>query len=207
MLPELISLYRQTLQLWMANYHVIPEDLSPWGIPNLTRTEIQDHLQSQITLLEIIANEGRPINAFLKRQIPNLIQTLHNIHSWFQQLPGNPPGMTQNIVNHLEAIKNTLSQHGLYAAWGGDPFLEDKILKLRSLEESVQTAQTSIDQAVTSRNQLDQLVANASRIRQQLDADMGLLGNHREDSTNFLSQIASARDEVDRWKIDLQKTT
>ena len=174
---------------WNSNAMLaLPEDLSAYGIPGLTKTAIANSFPMIVTRLNNIKKIP------LEQNNPFLIQTItQNFPTWTGPLEtwiASPQSYIPNILSHLNAMWSQLN------TFSGEPSAEE-LKKLTSEIKRLQSEATALLKLNTNLNkrkdELDEALTNAKKLSKEsknlldetikskatLEADAAVAGTHR----------------------------
>ena len=174
---------------WNANaMPALPDDLTPYGIPGITKTAIANSFPMIVSRLNNIKKIP------LEQNNPFLIQTItQNFPSWTGPLEAwiaSPQSYIPNILSHLNAMWSQLN------TFSGEPSAEElkkltseiKRLQLEAntllkLNTNLNKRKDELDEALTNAKQLSKesknLLDETIKSKATLEADAAVAGTHR----------------------------
>ena len=184
-----IQILERCQSAWNSNaMPALPDDLSAYGIPGLTKTAIANSFQMIISRLNNIKKIP------LEQNNPFLIQTItQSFPSWTTPLEAwiaSPQSYIPNILSHLNAMWSQLN------TFSGEPSAEE-LKKLTSEIKRLQLEANALLKLNTNLNkrkdELDEALTNAKKLNKEskilldetvkskaaIEADAAVAGSHR----------------------------
>lgn len=164
MIPEIHPQLQLIKNLW-DGITVVPEDLTPWGFPNLTKLEISNSLGGLIEIAAQLENykeyEPPKISVIVLRQNMASLQAYVTSH-----IPSNPQPHIPGIFGLIESIRSTLLSWLESADKKGKYATQNLLRSLAEAVSSMKDAEQLYKNLLDSNNNVLNIAANA-----KLEAD------------------------------------
>ena len=188
-----IQILERCQATWNTNaMPALPDDLTPYGIPAMTKTAIANSFPMIISRL----NNIKKIQ--LEQSNPFLIQTITQsfptwtgpLESWVAATPSSPQSYIPNILSHLNAMWSALN------TLSGEPNAEElkkvtsEIKRLQSeantllkINTNLRKRKDELDEALASAKKLSKeskiLLDETVKSKATIEADAAVAGSHR----------------------------